>query len=676
MYISFTLVANCGFNWNVSAYTDVTSWFVAGRNVAAFPYDTGVAQVQSNSIGDLLTIKLYTGSVSYFPAQGSGVLLVQPPSGALTASSSSSSGSSTTTTYNPTSVFIAQYYIPELVITSEIRGHAYTHAKSTLKEFFNIPVRYDEDKIAQLHLEHAGQVNDSLIGYDNAVVSLVEGDSYYVSEYLLKANKLTEAWVNGISSYTLHENDLVIYNGDYVTKDANSGREWSCLGGDGQGQYLFNFEVSGLTYGGLPVAPVQFPVQIHIFGYNYTSDAITKYGNGNRTEAVFVSLADRVSDVPAAASTPIFTWIGAGTGSDNVTINLSDVHQDDIYITWPSGTDASNLEISDIVLVLYSRYGDTMTLLPGSDYVIHMWGGVTQIAITFQYYPFRPVFTTMSLTVNAAGLGGSVMPAAADLTKTYDIASVYVYLAQQGGGGTTVDGTVTAYSWYGLDNMTSVDQVALPANYTLGTTLSTEMMYFRADNGNGTDITTGTLVNSTSDATVYDGSGPDDKNIRLIGNTLYIATRINVTTTRTVSGLPVEFTKIYAGGQTLMPSAVVDVGLSAQPGYVVNWTDTWIYHEKWAWQPAVNVGWGGINVVPYEGKFEYSLTKGASQQFNASDSSVTWSLLGNVSPNTTISKNGTLYISMDEVSSDVAVIATSNTDKSIYGQGTVNVAIN
>ncbi|KAJ6110191.1 hypothetical protein N7486_002426 [Penicillium sp. IBT 16267x] len=55
----------------------------------------------------------------------------------------------------------------------------------------------------------------------------------------------------------------------------------------------------------------------------------------------------------------------------------------------------------------------------------------------------------MTITVNGAQFK-SVKQPVAYLTITYDIASMYVHLAQQGGGGTTIDGTVTVYSFYDL----------------------------------------------------------------------------------------------------------------------------------------------------------------------------------------------------------------------------------
>lgn len=68
-------------------------------------------------------------------------------------------------------------------------------------------------------------------------------------------------------------------------------------------------------------------------------------------------------------------------------------------------------------------------------------------------------------------------------------------------------------------------------------------------------------------------------NVQLIGNTIYITTRINATATEKISGLPVTFTKTYAGCAILSLDAA-NPYISSKPGCVINKTKTWIYHEK------------------------------------------------------------------------------------------------
>ncbi|KAJ5735737.1 uncharacterized protein N7483_000862 [Penicillium malachiteum] len=650
----FELKANCGLTWNISSLADVTSWFVDCKNQSIFGQSSNVAQVATVN-GNLLTIQLDASKITSFSTNGPGTLTIRPPSRALRTTGK--------TTYIPTSVVVGSYKIPKLNIMSDIRGSAYTHAKSTLKEMFGIDVEYYAGTSAKFFLDLPG-LDDARINSDNATITLTDGDGYYTSEYNLTSNKLADSWLNGWTEYSLNKGDLVINTGDYLITDSDSGREWSCLGGNGQGQYLFNLQVAGITYNGLPVTPETFPVQVYIYGYNYTADALTKYGEGTIIVPVMEPLSDKISNPPQRGSSVEYTWVGLGNKP-----NLGDAFADDVYITWPVGTDASNLEACDVQIVLHSVHGATFTLMAGRDFVLSTSSGETQIAVILQNWPFEPVYPTMSITVNGDRLKGT-KPSLASLTKNYDIASMFVYLAQQGGGGTTVDGTVTAYSFYGFENLDNVSQIAEPANYTLGTTVKGVEKYY-AEDSNGT----GVLVNSSSAATVYDGSGVDDMNIQLIGNTLYITTRVNATATETIKDEAVTFTKSYSGGATLSPD-VADPSLTGQPGYAINRTNTWIFHEKWAWQPSIKVGWGGIYIEPYTGKFEWTMTKGSSQLFTADVPSVNWTLFGNItSPDTKITSAGNLTIAIDETAEAIAVIATSTTDKSYGGKGTVNVEV-
>lgn len=396
-------------------------------------------------------------------------------------------------------------------------------------------------------------------------------------------------------------------------------------------------------------------------------------------EPDFAPLSSKTSSPPAAAASPIFTWIGTGNKP-----NLVDSLPDDFYITWPKAADASQLEACDVVIVLYSRFGKTLQLQAGQDYVIETSSSETQIAVTYLNWPFEPVWTTMTITVRRSELEASA---------SYDIVSQYSYLAQQGGGGTQIDGTVTAYSFYGIANLTTPEQIATPANYTLNTTIDGAQYYY-AESANGT----GTLVDTIASATTFDGNGVEDINLQFIGNTLYVTTRINATATKTVNNASITFEKEYLGGATLSPEQVRSY-LHGEPGFVLppgldgaelagvdadESNNTWIYHEKWAWQPKVAIGFHGIDITPYTGKFEWTLDTGASQQFTASTwpgfdegaaSSVTWSIFGNTSSATFISDEGLLTFWSDETATSVAVIATSNVDKSYNGIGTVNVIV-
>lgn len=677
---SIVLQANCGYSWDVKDETDVTTWFVDCDGQSTFLQTGSVAQAASVN-GTFLSIALDASKIAGFNTNGPSTLSIQPPAGALSGGQSA---------YTPTDVYVGSYTIPKLSIISTITGTAYTHAKSTLKEMFGVKVTYDPSDDAKVWLELPG-IDDVKINSDNATVTLVGGDGYYTSEYTLNATTLAGAFVNGRTTYSLSEGDLEINTSVYPLKDIDSGREWSCLGGDGEGNYIFNLQLAGITYNGLPIAPQTFRIHIYIYGYNYgfnaTSDATVKYGNGTTVEPVIAPLSSKVESAPKAGATPVFTWVG-----EHDKPCLVDAVADDFYITWPSNVDASKLEACDITLTMLSVQGDSHTLAAGEDYVVSTSTTETQIAVTFLNWAFEPVFTTLNITVDPAALKGKHVSSAA-LSTSYDITSVYVYLAQQGGGGTMIDGTVTAYSYYGLANATNVNQLFTPVNYTLTTTVNGTTQYF-----DETSNSTGNLVDTLAAATTYDGSGVDDENLQLIGNTVWVTTRINVTATKTVNGSPVTFTKAYAGGASLTPS-VVETYLAAAPGYIFppaldtaelagvdadEFNNTWIYHEKWAWQPKIQIGFHGIDITPYTGKFEWTQAKGSSQQFTASAwlaqdaaaaADVSWVLYGNLSSGTTLSSEGLLTVGANETATSVAVIVKSNTDKSYNGIGTVNVAI-
>ncbi|KAJ6110192.1 hypothetical protein N7486_002427 [Penicillium sp. IBT 16267x] len=87
--------------------------------------------------------------------------------------------------------------------------------------------------------------------------------------------------------------------------------------------------------------------------------------------------------------------------------------------------------------------------------------------------------------------------------------------------------------------------MAEAANYMLSTTIDGVQKYC-AETTNGTGI----LVNTLLAADVYNGSGADDMDVQLIGNTVYITTRVNATATEKNNNLLVIFTKASASSAT------------------------------------------------------------------------------------------------------------------------------
>lgn len=535
-------------------------------------------------------------------------------------------------------VLIGNYVIPELTVDSQLFGSAYTNGKSTLKLYFNERLDYDEDSRATLKLELDG-LDNSLIDSSNAKVILDQGDGYYPEEYTFLATALENAWINGETTYALKQGDLEMDTQGYLTADANSGREWSTLGGDGAGNYYYNLTVGGITYNGLPVADQTFVLHIHIYGNDHSGASASAFADV-KVEAI------KGESRTSSSAEPVWTF----QGKNDIPV-LCDYYADNFYVTWPSGTDASGITADDVTITLYSQYGDTKTLTR-DDFTVFASAGETQIAITYINWAFVPVYNTMTISVNG-------------IEKTYDIASVYVYEAQQGGGGVTIDGTVTVYSFYGL-KQEDVFQIMNPSSYTLSATVDGAVKYYAEDaDGNGI------LVDNAADAKVFDGNGPEDQNIQLIGNSNYVTTRKNATAEKMVNGEAITFTKNYSGGRMKTPSTC-DQSLEALPGYIIPWgTTNWITNEKCLWQPGVDEGWTGIKVTPNKSRNGYTADAGTTVQFEADNENALWKIVGDpTSADTTLDENGLLTIGVDETGF-FGVCAYIEGDP--YMQGTIHV---
>ena len=417
----------------------------------------------------------------------------------------------------------------------------------------------------------------------------------------------------------------------------DSGREWSALNGDGAGHYLFNLKVSGILYDGEEVEEAVFPLAISVFGFDYSGDAQGLYGEEGTQpiEPVFASLSEEVT--PGEAASLLYV------GDYDMPI-LCDQLQDDLYVIWPEGTDASAFVAEDFTLTLTSSAsGKEKELVPGQDFYVNGEGNVSQIAVTTINWAFVPVYDT--LTVKAEGLEEST-----------EVASVYVFEAQQGGGGTTVDGTVTAYSFYGLKNLESWEQIMQPAIYLLSTTQDDGSVLYYAENEAGE----GYLTEDMTEGYQMDASTEEYRNQQLIGNTVYVTTRQGLDPVeKEVEGETISF-DVYApgredavasGGGLLSPS-VCDPSLEALPGYVIPWgTQNWITNEKWAWQASVDEGWHGIAVEPTTGHGEFRMAAGSSQAFTTDQEVERWELAGDTVEGTTVSEDGVLTIAEDETGS-------------------------
>lgn len=273
----------------------------------------------------------------------------------------------------------------------------------------------------------------------------------------------------------------------------------------------------------------------------------------------------------------------------------------------------------------------------------------------------------------------SVNKGKAKAEKTYDIGSVYVYEAQQGGGGTTIDGTVTAYSFYGLANLTDWRQIFGAPSYLLRLEQDGQKLYYAEDeDGNGS------LTLDAAEAKLFDASGEQDRNPQLVGNTVYVTTRtVLKEVEKIVDGETVILKQYYPGwndginaGGSLLTPMQCDPELKAAPGYVIPWnTSNWITNEKWAWQKGVEEGWTGITVSPYKGKFEWNVALGDSQQFEATLNDepvdVTWEIFGDVAEGTTVTQDGLVTVAENETQAQFAVTVTAEDGT----KGTVTIKV-
>lgn len=158
--------------------------------------------------------------------------------------------------------------VPTLsIVSNNIFGTATTSGHTTIKAELGTKVEYTGKAILKLNMP--GSINNSLIDSSKATVSLGDGDGYSSSDFKFNATKLIGKWSKGKLTYALKEGDIECNNDGYFVD--NGGREWSCLGGDGGGNYYFNLTVSGITYNGKLVPSQTFRVHVYIYGRDFSA---------------------------------------------------------------------------------------------------------------------------------------------------------------------------------------------------------------------------------------------------------------------------------------------------------------------------------------------------------------------------------------------------------------------
>lgn len=519
--------------------------------------------------------------------------------------------------------------VPELTVTSDILGLADTGNKTTLKVdliktggpgdtniyYYNeagerVVYENQEEQCVALEpvtytgsaiLDLGDKVKDKLIDSSKATVKIIDGNNYYADEFLFHAGSLDGVWQDGKYIYTLEPGDIEWNLWGYDTSaDYNSSREWSIMGGDGNGVYALTLEVSGILYDGVEVAPAKIPVNVYCYGRTCTDLAL---GVGYEPNVYDTSYS---SGLKPSMETQ-WTWTNENEASllQNKPY-MNDGYTDYISIVWPEGTDASVITAEDVTVTLNSKFGDekvlsTLTAYGEEEYAVFGSGSETVVAVTYQQWSCAPVYSTMTVSVNHGDLTAS---------ETFDICSVTAWMVQTGGGGVTVDGTLTCYNFYGISGM-NMENAANPG-YTLTTEIDGEKYYY-AEDASGT----GYLTTQKEEAWI--GDGAEYHNMAVLGNCVFYQTRLETTEEKVIDGETYVFQQNLARPYKLV-SEMVEAGAKLQDGYNLKGKNG----IKWAWTPRYQSGWTYDTPqptgLPYvEGCYPYGYEAGGSNPAYAAE---------------------------------------------------------
>lgn len=585
--------------------------------------------------------------------------------------------------------------VPELTVTSDILGLADTGNKSTLKyELIKSSgpgdtnlYYYDDDgnrviyedqldpdfKVTGDTVTYTGSailslgdgIDDSLIDSSHAVVKLIDGNGYYAEEFVLSdsASKLSGTWENGKLIYTLDEGDLEWNTWDYYVGmseediDLNSGREWSMMGGDGNGVYFFTLEVSGIEYDGQEVPAAKIPFAVYIYGRSSADLGIGTEFIENTVDEDYSANVNSTDDVQ---------WVWYTGNQDSVAANepyLNDTYTDYFTIVWPEGTDASSITAEDVTVTLKSVYGDEYVLSEETKYGEHEYAvisreGETVVAVTYQQWAYVPVYSTMTIDVNSDSLQAS---------QTYDISSVTAYGVQTGGGGLTVDHTVTCQNYYGITGLTNEN--AVNNYYTLSTVIDGTTYYYAEVDGKGTlvegvetsDSFGFTSISAPANAWHGDAS---EYHIAVINNVVFYETRttVDTTETKTVDGEEIEFTINVSPTKTI--AEMLEAGAQLVPGYNLNGSNA----DKWAWTYRYQAGWTTDTPeptsLPYPDIYPFGYEAGGS---NSAYDNIEVSGPGGIGGGTDIDPDD---VDSDDPQGDIAQGNTDQDDQDNVNQGT------
>lgn len=524
---------------------------------------------------------------------------------------------------------------PKLTVTSDIVGLGDTGNKSTLKvdlvysenrEGVATIYHYDEngeripyegqtgDVVPVTPVTYTGaavfdlgtDAEDELIDSSGAVVRIVDGSGYHGDEFILHADSLDGEWSGGQYVYTLEPGDIEWNTWDYdTTTDYNSGREWSIMGGDGNGVYRLTAEVSGIVYDGQKVPAATFPIAVYVYGRSSLDLGISTQYVENTVDESYTSGMEASSAVQWDWHTENESAVEFGKPY------MQDTYTDYFSVIWPKGTDAAAITAEDVTVTLRSEYGEEYVLSTETAYGEHEYTVIahpdeTVIAVTYQQWAFVPVFSTMEIMIADGELTTS---------KTYDICSVTAYMVQTGGGGEVIDHTVTCYNYYGVTGLTPEN--AANSAYTLSAVIDGVTYYYAEDeDGNGylspavesENFWGGTSYVAPEDA--WQGDATEKYNIAVRGNVVFAETRLDMTEDKTVGGETITFTQNVS--VTRFEAAVIAAGAELEPGYSIGGGA-----KKWGWTMRYQSGWieqsSQPTGLPYaEGSLWYGYAPGGS----------------------------------------------------------------
>lgn len=530
-----TLDATDTWEFSVQEGQDVTDWLVLKSDKQALTDTSGVAQITAvDSDYSAITITIDSSKITGFSSNDGANLYIMPDSSSIVGTGDNHAH------YSETSAKIGKYVIPKVSVGGTIEGEVTQEDGLT----------FTENQITFQFTVDGDEADSSLMNTEDAKIVLAEGDGYYTSDYTYSDQGLSTKMKNGSISYTIEPEDLQITNSGYELGENGGGRNWSEIGGDGNGNYHLNFKLSGLEYNGLPVSVETFTADVYCYGRTFEVDDGSIYAND------------------------IAKW---STTAENNTPVLCDDYTDDLIIAWANGFDASKLKAKDLTLTMKSQYGDTLTLTAGDDFTIETKKNRTTIHVNYTYWAYTPVYQTLTVDVAKKHLTWDEDEYKVDdISHDYSIASVYVYNVMAGGQTGTQTWTI-----YGLDGLENWQQIFNAPTYTLSAEIDGETRYYSEANG-------GSLVDEAS-ATSYNAS--TDTNLQLLDNTIYLTRQYNQTEVKSINGQDVTFTKVYSQAESAIKAPKDVTNVTVKSGFILG--DTWEEHLRWPWQTFINEGYQG-----------------------------------------------------------------------------------